>query len=237
MSTNPPGQDSRLRYCGCGPRIDRRDFVRAVGVGAAAYLAGSMPIMAGPFETDEFEKLIPSDKKLDPNWVKALFDRGTRTLYRGTDLKNIGMPVGGLCTGQLYLGGDGKLWYWDIFNKYFFTGYDAVTYVTPRVPSSPIEQGFTLKVTEGGNSKEHTLDSAGFSDISFNGEYPFGFVEYKDPACPVEVSLESFSPFTPLSAEDSSLPVTVMRYTLRNTGYDTGANRVEGTSGKRRVRL
>jgi non-lysosomal glucosylceramidase len=204
--------------CGCGPLINRRNFIRVVGAGAATYLVGSMPIMAGPFETDEFLKMIPADKKLQPDWVKALFDRGARSIYRGEDLKTIGMPIGGLCSGQLYLGGDGKLWYWDIFNQYIFTGYDAVTYVTPRIPSSPIDQGFTLKVIADGNSKSHALDTTGFRDITFNGEYPFGFIEYKDADCPVEVSLEAFSPFAPLVTDDSSLPATIMRYTLKNTG-------------------
>ena len=86
-----------------------------------------MPVMAGPFETtiqeaaeqeaSEQGKLVPADKKLDPQWVKSLFERGTREVYRGKDLEKIGMPIGGLCAGQLYLGGDGKLWHWDIFNK------------------------------------------------------------------------------------------------------------------------
>jgi non-lysosomal glucosylceramidase len=218
MSTNPMQSGRSVRSCSCGPQLDRRDFLRVVGLGAAGYMVGSMPIMAGPFETPEFEALIPSDKKLQPDWVKALFERGSRTIYRGDELKTIGMPINGICSGQVYLGGDGKLWYWDIFNKYVFTGYDAVTYVRPRVPSSPFDQGFTLKVTADGSTKEHTLDSAGFSDISFNGEYPFGFVEYKDASCSVAVSLEAFSPFTPLSVDDSNLPATVMRYTLRNTG-------------------
>ena len=227
MSCKLPRENSQDTGCCCGPKLDRREFIRLVGLGSAALMGGSTPVMAGPFETADFEKLIPSDKKLHPDWVRSLFERGSRTIYRGEELKHIGMPIGGLCAGQLYLGGDGKLWYWDIFNKYIFTGYDAVTYVTPRVPSSPIDQGFALRVSANGNTREWTLDGAGFGDITFNGEYPIGFVEYRDPACPVAVSLEAFSPFTPLSADDSTLPATVMRYTLHNTG--TGPVDVELT--------
>ncbi len=82
-------------------------------------------------------KLVPADKKLDPQWVKSLFDRGTREVYRGKDLEKIGMPVGGLCAGQLYLGGDGKLWHWDIFNKRH--GHRRRNYAHPLLPWSPLE--------------------------------------------------------------------------------------------------
>jgi non-lysosomal glucosylceramidase len=54
--------------------------------------------------------------------------------------------------------------------------------------------------------------------VSFIGEYPTGFVEYRDAACPVSVSLEAFSPFIPLNTDDSSLPVTVLEFTVRNAG-------------------
>ena len=58
------------------------------------------------------------DKKLDPQWVKSLYNRGLVTQYLKSknELQYIGMPVGGINTGTLYLGGDGRLWLWDIFN-------------------------------------------------------------------------------------------------------------------------
>ena len=53
------------------------------------------------------------------------------------------MPVGGICAGQLYLGGDGKLWHWDIFNRHVGTG--AEHYANPLKPPSPLDQGFALR--------------------------------------------------------------------------------------------
>src|SRR5712672_1620479 len=80
-----------------------------------------------------------SSKRPQPAWVGSLTARGKRTVYRGADLERIGMPIGGICAGQLYLGGDGKLWHWDIFNQHIGTGDGH--YAHPPKPSSPLEQG------------------------------------------------------------------------------------------------
>jgi uncharacterized protein (DUF608 family) len=172
--------------------------------------------MAGPFRQSDFEKLVPADKKLNPEWVKSLTARGERAVWRGAELEKIGMPVGGLCSGQLYLGGDGKLWHWDLFNRHVGTGDGH--YRSPLKPSSPLDQGFALRVRSGDKAIVKTLDRHGFADVRFCGEYPIAFVEYRDEAVPVTVSLEAFSPFIPLDVEESSLPATVFRFTLRNTG-------------------
>ncbi|MCW3098057.1 MAG: hypothetical protein JWL77_3675 [Chthonomonadaceae bacterium] len=97
--------------------LPRRDFVAISGI-TLATLFQSGPVMAGPFQTSDFEKLIPRDKKLRPEWVASLTTRGASTVYRKSrgELRFIGMPIGGICSGGLYLGGDGKLWLWDIFN-------------------------------------------------------------------------------------------------------------------------
>ena len=219
---NTPETESKsdVQKCSCSPGccggFQRRDFLKLVAVGTAASLAPGRWVMAGPFEASDFEKLVPADKKLDPAWVQSLFARGTRTIYRGAELEKIGMPVGGICAGQLYLGGDGKLWHWDIFNRKIGTG--DKNYANPPKPDFPLEQGFALRIAAAGKTEFRALDHTGFADISFRGEYPIGLVEYRDPASPAAVSLDAFSPFVPLDAEASSLPAAVMRYTVKNTG-------------------
>ena len=167
--------------------------------------------MAGPFEVSDFEKLVPADKRLSAEWIKSLYERGEPTQYTGQDLKWIGMPIGGLCAGQLYLGGDGRLWHWDIFNQHIGTA--AAHYAEPMAAVAPLEQGFAIRV----NGDMRPLDRRGFTDIRFRGEYPIARVAYRDAALPVMVELEAFSPFIPLNESDSSLPVTVMRFTVKNT--------------------
>lgn len=133
------------------------------------------------------------------------------------DLNRVGMPVGGICCGQLYLRGDGKLWFWDIFNS----PTDAMlgcNYDSPFDSSAPpVQQGFALKIGSGSGAQYFSLDKNGFANVSFTGQYPIGVVSYSDPACPVSAKLEAFSPFIPLNDNDSGIPATVMEFTLTNT--------------------
>ena len=178
-----------------------------------------LPIMAGPFDRSDFDTVVPADKKLDPAWVRSLFERGEPAVWTGKDLGFIGMPIGGICAGQVYLGGDGALWHWDIFNQNLATSPGSGNYPAGVRPDHPIAQGFTLRVTTPGQSgtQDRSLDQKGFPEVTFRGEYPIGLVAYRDAACPVEVSLEAFSPFIPLNADDSGFPAIVLRYTVKNT--------------------
>lgn len=218
---------------GCSSGFTRRDFIRGTGLAVGGAALASLPAVAGPFAKADFERLIPADKKLDPAWVRSLRDRGAPTVFRGSELRTIGMPVGGICAGQLYLGGDGRLWHWDLFNlsqPQNFCSSSGPNYATPPPPESPLDQGFAIRVRAGGAMQVRTLDARGFDPehIAFRGQYPVGFVEYGDPACPVTVSLEAFPPFIPLCAEDSSLPATVMAFTLRNSGAQPAEVEIAG---------
>lgn len=135
-------------------------------------------------------------------------------------LKYIGMPVGGICTGQVYLGGDGQLWNWDIFNVSMLNPGDEPGfryYVNPMAQGDkPFENGFGIVVKDGFRKFFRPLNRNGFSDIRFNGEYPVGNVQYNDVACPVRVDLKAYSPFIPTDADNSGLPITVLEYTVTN---------------------
>jgi uncharacterized protein (DUF608 family) len=202
-----------------GPKWDRRQFLKVSAATSLGLAFSRLPVMAGPFSRADFDHLVPADKKLRREWVRSLFERGTPEVSSGRDLRFIGMPVGGIGAGQLYLGGDGKLWRWDIFNQSASTGSEH--YAKPVTPSSPLKQQFTLKIGED----TRTLDAAGFSSVSFRGEYPIGTVNYVDANVPVTIKLEAFSPFIPLNTDDSSLPATILHFTLRNTS----ASSVEAT--------
>ena len=161
------------------------------------------------------ERLIPADKKLSQDAVSRLFERGTPETYRGKELDTIGMPIGGIATGQLYLRGDGTLGCWQIFNRHVFSGYGRDNYRTYR-PDSPVDSGFAVIVEKDGKTLAKLLNR-NFSTVEFAGEYPVGIVRYREDGFPVDIELEAFSPFIPLNAKDSALPATIFHITVKNT--------------------
>lgn len=220
-----PNQDSERQR----QRLSRRAFMQMTGVAAAGLLASDLHRVA-PAEastTKAVAHLIPADKRLDPAWLRLLSERGKPAVYTAArdELRYIGMPIGGIACGQLYLGGDGRLWHWGIFQAQYQSPYGSLSmgihYANPPQPTDqaehPLQHGFALRVKQGEQSRTRLLDQRGFKDISFRGQYPLGTVTYRDDALPVQVKLEAFSPFIPLNAEESALPCTLLHYTVTNT--------------------
>ena len=190
--------------------------------------------------TEAWSQIIPADKNLPAAWEQSLFERGAPRRYEGEALKYIGMPVGGVCAGLVYLGGDGKLWWWDIFNRHLngvqprqiqykgrswhglpagLGAWQGGNYIEPVTNQpSPFGQGFALRVQEGAAARVRTMDRNGWKQVTFSGAYPVGTVSYADPDSPVKVRLEAFSPYCPLDFDASSYPATILRYTVENTG-------------------
>lgn len=197
---------------------------------------GSLPAMGSSFLIEKGH-LIPADKGLSATWIKSLYERTNAPLFKESDnqLRYIGMPIGGIGCGQLYLGGDGKLWLWDIFKSNYsrekdhgkkFTAMTFNGHYTKPIAQGEIyhkdigvdlAQGFAIYTVSKNKIEARSLDVKGFKNIGFRGEYPIGKVHYEDKTCPVSVKLEAFSPFIPLNVKDSTLPATVLSYTIENT--------------------
>ncbi|MGB2820989.1 MAG: GH116 family glycosyl-hydrolase, partial [Phycisphaerae bacterium] len=189
-----------------------------------ACLVGLVCLVCAAVDQLSKDHFVPVDKKLSPAWMKTLHAKGGPRVYRGAELKPIGMPIGGIGAGQMYLGGDGRLLHWAIFNRHVNTGYGSRCYRSWE-PEARVDQGFALRVAAAGRTVVRRLDASGVKDVRFVGEWPIGQVEYRDPALGVLVTMTAFSPFIPLNAEDSALPATILRFTLKNTG----SQKVEAT--------
>ena len=165
-----------------------------------------------------------------------LKDRGQPETYSGQDLRFIGMPVGGLFAGTVYLGGDGQLWNWDIFNQKRDGAVDRTStqfmgetlsqgtganYVDPVSQQSPFAQHFEL-VSESNKGKK-----VRFGKIDFRGEYPVAKVEYRNADDDVEMSLVAFSPFVPLKVDESSYPATTLTFQIKNVGTVNATYRLQ----------
>jgi non-lysosomal glucosylceramidase len=199
--------------------ISRRKLLKMAAEAAAAHQFGSLTTLRTlNSKVQTPNSLVPADKGLSPKWINGLRERGTPTVYSGEALEHIGMPIGGIGCGQVYLSGDGRLWHWDIFNQLGESDMAGVTnglhYKEPMKVVSPFQIAFGAEIAP---NELLPLDSSQFR-TEFMGRYPIGEVKYTDGngMRPFEITLEAFSPFIPLNADDSGLPVAILTYTIKN---------------------
>ncbi|MBV9848188.1 MAG: hypothetical protein JO250_00735 [Armatimonadetes bacterium] len=147
------------------------------------------------------------------------------TRYDQDHLARIALPLGGIGTGTVSLGGRGDLRDWEIVNrpakgftleKTFFALYARTE--GGEAVARALEGPLDLSEYEGGfgsPARNHGLPR--FRRAAFEAAYPLGQVLLSDPDVPVEVRLQAFNPLIPGDAERSGLPVAVLRYVLTNT--------------------
>jgi uncharacterized protein (DUF608 family) len=176
------------------------------------------------FEPSE-EVLLHKDiqeKGYSQKYIQNLQMKNEPEIFSGDELKYIGMPVGGIGAGQVYLGGDGQLWYWDIFNLKRINpgGPGDKFYLNPMVQDKQFDQGFAVRIKNEITPFVKPLRTGGFSKIEFEGAYPIGHVSYGDQQFPLEVDLHAFTPFIPTNNTESGFPAIIMEYTIKNTSEE-----------------
>src|SRR6476646_9551662 len=142
------------------------------------------------------------------------------TCYDQDHLARIALPLGGIGTGTVSLGGRGNLQDWEIVNR------PAKGFTPPNcffaLYVKPAGGPFVTRALEGAVDSQHFEGWSGstavnhglprFRSCSFQAAYPFGQVLLSDPEVPLRVQLEAFNPLVPADSAASSLPVAVLRY-------------------------
>ncbi len=150
--------------------------------------------------------------------------------YDSEHLLNVALPIGGIGTGTVSLGGRGELRDWQIMNKpgmNFYTtevGNEAPFFAiyVKKQNEKPMAKALLgpLHASEFVHYEGRPVNHHGlprFSRASFDGAYPFGQVNLADDLLPVSVKIMGFNPLIPGNVEASSIPIAVLKYEVTNT--------------------
>jgi uncharacterized protein (DUF608 family) len=166
--------------------------------------------------------------------------------YEGEYIKKIAMPVGGIGTGTVSLTGNGALHDWEIMSSPA-KGFNAMIPEGPPVNRAAFfainiqeeEKPATCLLLEGPISDGDYEGDMGavatnhglprFSDATFKTAYPFGQVVLTDKSLPVQVTIGAFNPLIPGNSDDSSIPVAILSYKVKNTSDKPIAITLAGT--------
>lgn len=149
--------------------------------------------------------------------------------YDQEHTQRISLPLGGIGTGTVSLGGRGELRDWEIVNrpaKGFLAGRGGnkapffALYAEPaggkavtRALMGPVLLE-DYECEDGRKPPNHGLPR--FQNCSFDAAYPFGQVNLSDKDVPVAVTVQGFNPLVPTDPDASGIPVAVLRYVLKN---------------------
>src|SRR5882757_645794 len=143
--------------------------------------------------------------------------------YDADHLRRIALPLGGIGTGTVSLGGRGDLRDWEVVNRpakgftpgrgFFALRTETKDGVQTRALEGPIDPADY----EGGHGSpvpNHGLPR--FRNARFEVAYPLGQVVLDDPDVPLQVRLQAFNPLIPADPRSSGIPGAILRYVLHN---------------------
>ena len=148
----------------------------------------------------------------------------TLKTYDQNHLRQIGLPLGGIGTGVVSLGGRGNLHDWEIVNRpakgfnlqqtffcLFTRTWDGNSTANALEGVIPPED---YEGARGAVIPNHGLPR--FRSCTFEAAYPFGQVILSDPEVPLRVRLQAFNPLIPGESDASGIPVAILRFVLVN---------------------
>lgn len=155
--------------------------------------------------------------------------------YNGIYLTEVAMPLGGIGTGGVSIGGRGDLRDWELMNRGAIGWTPAFKLVEPTIANGPFfaiyfkpqggEAG--IRLLEGPVPiKDYSGDWGAdalnggfprFEETSFMAAYPLAQVTFRHKQVPLRIRLEAFNPLIMGDENKSGIPVAVLRYVITNT--------------------
>lgn len=153
--------------------------------------------------------------------------------YTGDFTKEISFPLGGIGSGCIGLGGDGRLIDWEIFNrpnKGYRNGYSHIAVkaenskgVFTKVLNSDLKKDYIGKYN-GDSISGYGLGASSYSmcgfphfkESTFTGEFPVAKIIFSDQSFPADVVMNAFNPFIPLDSKNSSIPGAFFEIEISN---------------------
>jgi uncharacterized protein (DUF608 family) len=156
--------------------------------------------------------------------------------YTGQYTKEISFPLGGIGTGSIGIGGDGRLIDWEIFNRPSKGSVNSHSHFAIRAIQG---EKITAAILNGdmqneligqygvhkwcwncygfGADAEKMCGFPHFKELEFNGEFPIATIDFKDEVFPANVKMTAFNPFIPLDSKNSSIPAAFFEVEVENT--------------------
>ncbi|MDD2628545.1 MAG: GH116 family glycosyl hydrolase [Limnochordia bacterium] len=145
-------------------------------------------------------------------------------VFTGKALSQIAFPLGGIGTGTISIGGRGELKDWEIFdhpdkgNVPPFAFFALWAQAKGQAPVAKLlERRLLPPYTRAHGLPQAQLSGVSrFDEVKFAGQYPIANLEFIDGKMPVEVALTAFNPLIPHNVDDSSLPVAIFMWKIKN---------------------
>lgn len=213
-------------------KLTRREFLVTT---SSAALAATTPLADAQSNAPASSPAGVRGPEETPYSEEELFQNGPQRTFSGDRATQIAMPLGGIGAGCICLNGYGGLQDFSIRTR------PETTALPERFRSDSPEAAFAVLHVKGdaGITKmvqgpfpvfkiyDQGLQGQGlrgggfegfprFGKCTFKGEYPFGEVQFSDPAVPLEVTLTGWNPFIPLDDKNSGIPCAILEYTLHN---------------------
>jgi len=147
--------------------------------------------------------------------------------------------LGGIGTGNISINQNGRLCDFELFNRankgyrppntFFAVRTESpdgkvLAKVLESQPAPPFDHSHGYPVSE-------VLGIPRFAESVMEGNYPFVDFTFTDSYMPIEARLTAFTPLIPLNTDDSSLPVAVLRYKIKNISDEPQSVSIAGSMG------